>query len=97
MNIYKDLAHAGLKVGSVWLSREFSVLKRTVNSLELQVRMQAGKSWGQPGWGWAPGVGGLEKCLGGGSRARTGQILGFARSSAAGCESGCAAADHSFA
>lgn len=34
---------------------------------------------------------------GGGSRGRTGQILGFARSSAAGCESGCAAADRSFA
>lgn len=67
MNIYKDLLYAGCKGGDFLESSQSS--GRTVKALELQVRQQPGKSWGQWGWGWGGPLGWEEKDLGEGAAA----------------------------
>ena len=97
VNIYKKLAYALCEGMYECGFLQFSVLQSGVNSLELQVRLQQGQSWGLWRVGVEPPGGRPVEVSGEGSRAARGQILGFSRSPAAGCESGCAAADHSFA
>lgn len=75
----------------------YSPQSSEVNSLELQVRCSKGRAGVSEGLGVGPWGGRRGEVSGEGSSGGTGQILGFSRSPAAGCESGCAAADHSFA